>query len=44
MENGFPGSLQIDTHAYVGGGGETSMFGALGMGALHGRGLWDLQS
>ena len=42
MENGFPGSLQIDTHAYV--GGETSMFGSLGMCALHGRGLWDLQS
>ena len=26
------------------GGGGTSMFGSLSMCALHGRGLWDLQS
>ena len=31
------------THT-LGGGGGTSMFGSLGMCALHGRGLWDLQS
>ena len=32
------------THTLGGGGGGTSMFGSLGMCALHGRGLWDLQS
>ena len=42
MENGFLGSLQIDTHTYGGGGGD-SMFGSVGMCALHGRGLWDLR-
>ena len=42
MENGSLGSLQMDTHTW--GGGGTSMFGSLGMCALHGRGLWDLQT
>ena len=32
------------THTLGGGGGASFMFGSLGMCALHGRGLWDLQS
>ena len=44
MENGSLGSLQMDTHTWGGGGG-ASMFGSLGMCALHGRGyeIFNLQ-
>ena len=46
MENGSLGCLQMDTHTPGGGGGvrQLSCFAHSVCAALHGIGLWDLQS
>ena len=51
MENGSLGCLQMDTHTRGGGGGgggggvrQLSCFAHSVCAALHGIGLWDLQS